>query len=589
MTADKDASAPKPDARRAPANRSYPWLQSYPKGIDWHLEVKPAPLTTLLDQSVSRCPDRPCTYFLGKTMAYREIGALVDRIARGLQDLGIGKGSHVGLLLPNSPAYVAFYFGILKTGATVVNYNPLYTPEELEQQVRDSATTIMVTFDLAMLFSKVEQLLAEGPLEKAIVCSFAGQLPAAKAMLFRLAKARQLARPRASRAAARIIPEADLIANDGRYRDPGIDPETDVAVLQYTGGTTGTPKGAMLSHANLAVNVEQVRAWVPGLTEGNERVMGILPFFHVFAMTTVLNIGVAIGGEMVLMPRFELEQALKLIHARRPTVLPGVPTLFNAMLHHHGIERYDLSSLKFCISGGAALPIEVKRSFETLTGCKLVEGYGLSETSPVATCNPVEGEVHTGSIGLPVPATVISIRDIEDRHRELPLGQDGEIYIGGPQVMLGYWNKPEDTSDVLIDGFLRTGDVGHIAEDGFIYIVDRLKDMINCSGFKVYPRRIEDAIYGHPAVAEVTVVGIPDQYRGEAPKAYIKLRPGQTATAAEILKFLEPHISKLEMPAEIEFRDTLPRTMVGKLSKKELRAEAQAATPAPARTSESGD
>ncbi|MHA1164232.1 MAG: AMP-binding protein, partial [Alphaproteobacteria bacterium] len=309
----------------------------------------------------------------------------------------------------------------------------------------------------------------------------------------------------------------------------------------------------------------------------NEKILGVLPMFHIFAMTTVLNFGVARGFEMILLPRFDLDQALKLISRTKLTIFPGVPTIYNAILHHPKIKSTDLSSLKFCISGGAALPIEVKRGFEEISGCSLVEGYGLSETSPVATCNPVGESPVEGSIGLPLPATLISIRDIDKHTKELPIGQDGEICIAGPQVMPGYWKKPKETKDTFTGKFFRTGDVGHMDEAGYIFIVDRLKDMINCSGFKVYPRRIEEAIYEMEAVEEVTVIGVEDEYRGEAPVAYIKLRDGHSATADEIFAFLKPKISKIEMPRDIEFRTELPKTMIGKLSKKELREEREKA------------
>lgn len=582
MTAVDRTSPPLPGrSESGPCDESqYPWLRSYPSGVNWDHPLYPQALTDPFDASVARYGDRACTYFLGRTKTYAEIGAAADRIARGLQLRGIGKGSKIGLLLPNTPTYVAFYYGILRTGATIVNYNPLYTVEELEAQVRDSETALMVTLDLKMLFDKVEALIARGSLKSAVICSFAGLLPTHKSLLFRLARARELARPAASAVAERLLPEAVLMDNDGRYDRVAIDPAEDVALLQYTGGTTGTPKGAMLTHANLSINIQQVMRWATNISEGNERIMGILPFFHCFAMTSVLNLGIAMGCEIVLMPRFDLKQALGLIHSKRPTVLAGVPTLFNAMLQEPSLKRYDLSSLKFCISGGAPLPIEIKRGFEAASGCTLVEGYGLTETSPVATCNPVSGPTREGSIGLPVPGTVISVRALDDPAGEVPLGENGEICIAGPQVMKGYWNKPEETRDSFVGEFFRTGDIGHMAPDGFIYIVDRLKDMINVSGFKVYPRRIEEAIYAHPAVAEVTVIGIPDAYRGETPKAFIRLREGARATAEEILAFLAPKLSKIELPSEIEFRDELPKTMIGKLSKKELRSEALATAPA---------
>ena len=576
MTSVKSKSS-KP-GRTSSSNRKtadYPWLKVYPKSVAWDRKLTPQPLGDMLDEAVGQFSGRKCTYFLGKSMTYAEIGALSDQLACGLQRLGVKKGVHVGLLLPNTPTYVAFFFAILKAGGTVVNYNPLYTVEELEGQVKDSKTKILVTLDLKLLFDKTEALLATGVLEKAIVGSFADLLPTIKSFLFRTLKSKELANPGASPHADRIVYERDLTANDGRYKKSEIKPLTDVAVLQYTGGTTGTPKGAMLTHANLTINVQQIRDWSSILDVGAERVMGILPFFHVFAMTTVLNFGVAMGAELILMPRFELSDALKLIKSQKVTVLPGVPTLYNAMLNYPKLKADDLASLKFCISGGAPLPIEVKRGFEAASNCALVEGYGLSETSPVATCNPVEGPAKEGSIGIPVPQTIISIRAIDESTKELDIGEDGEICIAGPQVMTGYWDKPEETKDTFVGKYFRTGDVGHMDDEGFTFIIDRLKDMINASGFKIYPRRIEEAIYEHPCVEEVTVVGIPDEYRGEAPKAYIKLKQGKAVTEDEIFEFLKPKISKLEMPSQIEFRDELPKTMVGKLSKKELRQEEQ--------------
>jgi len=565
--------------RSSSSNRKrpdYPWLKVYPKSVAWDRELTPQTLGDMLDEAVAQFSERRCTYFLGKSLTYAQIGALSDQLACGLQQLGVKKGVHVGLLLPNTPTYVAFFFAILKAGGTVVNYNPLYSIEELEGQVKDSQTKILITLDLKLLFDKTEALLATGVLEKAIVAPFASLLPTIKSFLFKTLKSKELSNPAASPHADRVVFEGDLITNDGGYKKTEIKPLTDVAVLQYTGGTTGIPKGAMLTHANLTINVQQIRDWSSVLDVGAERVMGILPFFHVFAMTTVLNFSIAMGAEMILMPRFELADALKLIKSQRVTVLPGVPTLYNAMLNYPKLKADDLASLKFCISGGAPLPIEVKRSFEAVSNCSLVEGYGLSETSPVATCNPVEGPAKEGSIGIPVPQTLISIRAIDEPANELAIGEDGEICIAGPQVMKGYWNKPEETKDTFTGKFFRTGDVGHMDDEGFTFIIDRLKDMINASGFKIYPRRIEEAIYEHPCVEEVTVVGIPDEYRGEAPKAFIKLKHGQAVTEDDIMEFLKPKISKLEMPSEIEFRDELPKTMVGKLSKKELREESQA-------------
>ena len=564
------AQAAPADARQPGA---YQWLNRYPKGVDWHQKFAPTPLYQLLDDAVAKYASRPCTNFLGKVSSYGEIGRMVDRAAAGLQKLGVKKGTKVGLLMPNCPTFIVYYFATLKAGGTVVNYNPLYTLEELTFQVKDSETELMVTLDLKLLFDKVEGLMKAGTLKRAVVASFPALLPGAKSVLFKLFKSKDLAHPTKSPVAASIVADADVRKNDGKYQKQAVDPLADIAVLQYTGGTTGTPKGAMLTHANVATNCRQGAAWATHLVAGNERVLAALPFFHVFAMTAVMNFAVANGAEIVIMPRFVLDDAMKLIDKTKPTVMPGVPTMFIAMLNHPKLASFDLSSLKFCLSGGAPLPVDVKQKFEKLTGCKLVEGYGLSEASPSVTCNPLEGPVKEGSIGQPLPGTIVSLRDLADPTREVPQGEKGEICIKGPQVMKGYWKRPEETANQLVGDYLRTGDVGIMDEEGFIFIVDRIKDLIICSGYNVYPRRIEEAIYEHPAVEEVTVIGINDGYRGEAPKAFIKLRAGAKATEDDIRKHLEPKISKIEIPAEIEFRDALPKTMIGKLSKKELKAE----------------
>ena len=561
----------------APANArqgaSYQWLNRYPKAVDWQMKLTPAPLYELLDQTAAKYGARPCTNFLGKVLTYGDIARQVDRATSGLQKLGVRKGTKVGLFMPNCPTFIVYYFATLKAGGTVVNYNPLYTLEELAFQVRDSETELMVTLDLKLLFDKVEGLMKQGALKRAVVASFPALLPGAKSVLFKLFKGKDLAHPSKSSMAANIIADADVVKNSGVYQKTAIDPLEDIAVLQYTGGTTGTPKGAMLTHANVSVNCQQGGAWAPNLVPGQERALAALPFFHVFAMTAVMNFALAQGAELIIMPRFVLDDAMALITKTKPTVMPGVPTMFIAMLNHPKLQSFDLSSLKFCLSGGAPLPVEVKEKFERLTGCKVVEGYGLSEASPSVTCNPVDGPVKEGSIGQPLPGTIVSLRDLADPTKEVVLGEKGEICIKGPQVMKGYWKRPEETANQFVGEYLRTGDVGIMDEEGFIFIVDRIKDLIICSGYNVYPRRIEEAIYEHPAVEEVTVIGIKDEYRGEAPKAFVKLKAGAQATEADILKHLEPKISKIEMPAEIEFRDALPKTMIGKLSKKELKAE----------------
>lgn len=574
MTADRQEGLANDTVATKPSSR-YPWLKTYPKNVDWHASLEAVALPTLLEKAAADYGSNSCTWFMGKTLSYSEINTLTDRVAAGLQKLGVRKGVNVGLFLPNTPSFVIFYYGILKAGGTVVNFNPLYTVEEITRQARDANLKLMVTHDLAPLFPKVEALLGNGAISSAIICPFAELLPTAKSVLFKLFKKKDISDWHASPHSDKIIASNTLTDIQATPEPVTFDLENDVAVLQYTGGTTGIPKGAMLTHANLSINTRQNVLWAPDLIDGEERVMGILPLFHVFAMTTVMNFAIAKAATMLLIPRFQLNDALKLIRKERPTIMPGVPTLYNAFMSAPDLRPGDLASLKFGVSGGAPLPIEIKRGFEKASGCHLVEGYGLSETSPSASANPISGVNKEGSIGIPLPGTRISIRSLEDPAKELPLGETGELCIAGPQIMKGYWQRPKETADAMLGEFFRTGDVGFMDVEGYTFIVDRIKDIILCSGFNVYPRMIEEAIYQFPGAEEVTVIGIPDRYRGEAPKAFVKLKPNVQATTEDILKFLEPKLSKIEMPAEIEFRDELPKTMIGKLSKKELRAEAK--------------
>ncbi len=554
---------------------AYPWLRSYPSDVKWETTFEPHILPALLDNAVARFGGNPATRFFGKTLSYADIAQQVNRTAKGLQKLGVTKGVNVGLLLPNCPAFIVYYFAIMKAGGTVVNFNPLYTVSELTHQAKDAEVQIMITLDLKATFPKARGLVDGGILKHAVVVPFRSMLPGVKSALFSLFKSRDVAD---WKGAPGVVSSIDLQNNDGKFTAPAVDVR-DVAVLQYTGGTTGVPKGAMLTHANLSINVQQIASWFPGLAvDGEERFLCVIPFFHVFAMTCLMNYAVSKSALMIMLPRFELEPTLKLIDTEKPTVMAGVPTLFNALAKAPTLKDHDLSSLKFCNSGGAPLPLEVKREFERVSGCKLVEGYGLSETSPVSHVNPPNGPVREGSIGFPVPGTIVSLREIGAPENEVPLGDKGEICISGPQVMKGYWKKPRETADTFVGEFFRTGDVAYMDEDGFAYIVDRIKDLIICSGFNVYPRRIEEAIYEHPGVEEVTVIGIPDEYRGEAPKAFVKLRSDQQVTQDELLQFLASKLSKIEMPSQIEFRNELPKTLIGKLSKKELKAEAMKPT-----------
>jgi long-chain acyl-CoA synthetase len=544
-----------------------PWLPAYPPEVDWAAPLPEFPLDRLLDQAVQRFGDDICIDFLGRRTTYADVGRLVARASKGFRALGVVKGTRVGLFLPNTPYYLICYYAILKAGGIVVNFNPLYAQREVEHLVADSGVSIIVTLDLKVTYAPVARLLGTHALTKLVVCAMADILPFASSWLFRLFK-------RGDRAAwqpdAGHVGFAALIDNDGIAPPVAIDPRHDVAVLQYTGGTTGTPKGAMLTHYNLLANAAQSELWFYRTVPGRERSIAMLPFFHVFAMTCIMNHSVATGGEIVMLPRFDLVTLLRTIAAKKPTFFAGVPTLFTAINNYKDIGKFDLSSIKMCVSGGAPLPVEVKSSFERLTGCVLVEGYGLSEASPVVACNPVDGVNKPGSVGLPYPGTTIEILSLDEPRQLLPAGHPGEICVRGPQVMPGYWNKPEETAQTLAGGRLHTGDLGYLDAEGYLFIVDRIKDVIIASGYKIFPRNVEEAIYLHPAVAECIVIGKADPYRGQTVKAFVVLRPGMTLTAAELAQFLADKLSTIEMPKEIEFRDSLPKTLIGKLSKKDL-------------------
>ena len=547
-----------------------PWLRAYPAGIDWAFDEPPATLTDLLDTAVARFRHRPALDFLGRRWSYGDLGAQVDRVAAGFSRLGAGPGTRIGLCLPNSPYFVIAFFAALKAGATVVNFNPLYVEAELAGQTADSGTTIMVTIDLEPIFGRVLGLLGRGTLKRVVACRFHRALRPLKGAAFRVANRRLLAS--VPRNDDRVVSFESLVASPPIARPPTVAPE-DIAVLQYTGGTTGTPKGVILTHANLAANCRQVQRWFADSRPGEERLLAVLPLFHVFALTTAMNAGLFWGAEIVLLPRFAPPQLLAALRRRRPTLFPGVPTLFKAILDHGATAR-DLASVRACISGGAPLPLEIKRCFEAASGCVLVEGYGLTEASPVCFCNPVHGENRAGTIGLPLPGVRAEIRALDDPARRVPEGERGELVIRGPNVMRGYWQRPAETAAVMTpDGWLRTGDVGIMDHDGYVTLVDRIKDLIICSGYNVYPRTVEEALYAHPDIAAATVLGMPDSYRGESVAAFVQLRPGATLTDAALHAFLRERLSPVELPRLIEIRAELPRTAVGKLSRKELRDE----------------
>jgi long-chain acyl-CoA synthetase len=555
--------APAPSAARVPQ----PWERSYPGGLEWAVEIPARPVSAILDEAVTAWPERPCLEFLGKRYTYAEVGDLVAKAAKGFQELGVTKGVRVGLFLPNSAYYVICYHAVLKAGGTVVNFNPLYADREIARQIRDSGTRIMVTMNLNTLYPKIVRHLADTCLEQIVVCPMSEALAFPKRALFVLFKRREVSSIPSD---AAHVGFKKLIANDGVPAAVAIDLERDVAVMQYTGGTTGVPKGAMLTHANLYRNAMQTQMWAMDLEPGQEKVIAVLPLFHVFGMTGVMNVALAAGAELILMPRFKVAETLTVIDKEKPTLLMGVPTIYSAINESKETEKFDLSSLKYCVSGGAPLPFAIKQKFERLAGCHLVEGYGLTEAGPVCTINPFGGLNKPNSAGLPLPGTLVEIVSLEDPDQTVPLGVVGEICITGPQVMAGYWNQDEETRAVLHDGRLRTGDVGYMDDDGYVFLIDRIKDLIISGGFNVYPRMVEEAIYLHPAVAECAVCGVPDKHRGEVVKAFVKLRGDVTLTGAELRAFLKDKLAPFEIPRKVEFREVIPKTLVGKPLRRQL-------------------
>ena len=550
------------------------WRRAYRHPGAWDLPLPPLSMVDMFDRAAAAHAGKPLIEFLGRHYSYNDVRDGANRVAAGLALLGYDTGDRIGLFLPNVPHYLAAYYGILKLGATVVNFSPLYTPAELAHQVADSGTRLLFTISATALLPTAIKVLNDSPLERLIVGSVAGALPGAKSVLYRWFSRKDIAdKPNDPR----IIAFSRLIANDGAHVAATIDPVEDVALIQYTGGTTGTPKGAMLTHQNLSANARQVNAIDPhpGM---EDRILGALPLFHVFANTCVLNRTVLNGGCIIMLPRFNAAQALGAINRSRVTAVPGVPTMYQALLDNPALAKTDFSHLRACISGGAPLAAELKARFEAATGATLIEGYGLSESSGVVSANPYEGAGKPGTIGQPVPATRVALVDKEDPSKPPAPGEPGEIIIAGPQIMKGYWQRPDADAEVFITDaagvrWLRTGDVGVIDEDGFVRIVDRLKDMIAVGGFKVFPSQIEAVLYTHPAVKEALVIGIPDTYRGEFPRAYVTLNDAAEATGAALTAWLNPQLGKHERVDDVVIRATMPKTMIGKLSRKDLVAE----------------
>jgi len=547
-----------------------PWIASYPPETAPSLEYPRVSLTHFLEQSAATYPDNNAIYFMGKRITYRELLDLSYQFANGLIKRGVKKGDRVAIMLPNLPQTVISYYGALFAGATVVMTNPLYTERELIHQLNDSGAETVITLDL--LYKRVTSVRSSTPLKRLIITSIGDYLPFFKRMLYPLVQKKDGHNPQVTYESD-VEPFLSVLKESAAIPVRAeVDAENDIALLQYTGGTTGVAKGVMLTHANLIANAVQCKAVMYKLNMGSERILGALPLFHVYGMTTVMNKGISIAAEIILVPKFDVKQMLELINKTKPTLFPGAPTMYIGLINHPDLQKYDLSSIEACVSGSAPLPVEVQIRFEELTGGRLVEGYGLTEASPVTHSNPIWGKSITGSIGLPWPDTDSCILD-PNSGEELPFGQIGELAVKGPQVMVGYWNRPEDTAAVLKDGWLLTGDMGYMDEDGYFYIVDRKKDMIIAGGFNIYPREVEEVLFEHPAIQEAAVIGVPDPYRGETVKAFIVWKQGMEASEEELEKHCREKLAAYKIPRLYEFRSELPKTMVGKVLRRQLQEE----------------
>ena len=554
-----------------------PWLKHYESVVPHSLTYPQVSLFGTLENSARKYPDRPALHLvlrylgpisLGARLSYRELLNEVNRFAAALHALGVRKGDRVALMLPNLPQFVIAFYGAMRVGAIVVNTNPTYTARELEHQFSDAGAETVIL--LSPFYARFKEIQADTPVRRVIVADVSDYVRAPfNALVDRnLRKDGLLAQVPEGEDVNRFRP----LLNAHPELPPAVDvAPDDIALFQYTGGTTGVPKAAMLAHCNLVANIEQIRAWMPSLVQGQERCIGALPFFHIYGMTVAMLFTIYHGSEVIILPNpRHIETIMQIIHREKASLYPGVPAMYIGIINHPDVKKYDLRSVKACLSGAAPLPMEVQIKFGEITGGRLIEGYGLTEAAPVTHANPIFGERRAGSIGLPWPDVDARIVD-PDTLEEQQAGQAGELWVRGPQVMRGYWNKADETKNVIAaDGWLRTGDIARRDEDGYFYIVDRLKDIIIVSGFNVVPREVEEVLFEHPKVQEAVAAGIPDSYRGESVKAYVVLKAGQTATADELIAFCKERLAPYKVPRQIEFRSELPKTMVGKFLRRVL-------------------
>lgn len=556
------------------------WHQHYPTDVRKNLHYPEVNIAQFLIDAATNFPKKQAIHFMGKVISYEELYVYADRLARGLGRVGVHKGDRVAIMLPNCPQAVIAYYGVLLAGAIVVQTNPLYMERELKQQLQDCGAVTIITLDL--LYKRIEKVRGSdyerGPLPKlknVIITSIKDGLPFPKNLLYPIKQKKEGFKDTIDYGKNGYLSWKSIVSKHSlSYERPTLADHNELAALQYTGGTTGTPKGVMLTHRNLVTNTMQTLEWCSRVKIGKERYLAALPLFHVFGLTVLMNMSVRSGGCLILLPKFEVEEILQTIDKCKPTIFPGAPTMYIALIRAAQKQNkpLDLSSIEVCISGSAALPLEVQEQFEALTGGRLIEGYGLTEASPVTHANPIWGRRKIGTIGLPFPDTDAAIVAIDSNER-LPVGELGELIVKGPQVMQGYWNKPEITAEVLEDGWLRTGDLAMMDEDGYFIIMDRIKDIIIASGFNVYPREIEEVLFEHPAIAEASVVGIRDAYRGETVKAFIVLRENHAVTIEQLDQWCRERLAAFKVPHQYAFRDSLPKTMVGKVLRRALAEE----------------
>lgn len=547
-----------------------PWLNRYDEGVPHHIDYPEVPLFEVIAEAAKKYPESACTIFKGARITYREMDALTDRLAAGLASIGIRQGDQVGIFMPNTPQFVMAYFAILKLGAIVVAVNPLYSPREIEHQANDAGIEIMLV--MSNFYNLIKDVQPKTKIRTVVVTNIKETLPSILAFLFTLTKEKK--------GGFRIeLAEGDhwmqdLINNHQPEDRPQVDVSADDnALFQYSGGTTGISKAAIAMHRNLVANALQIRSWMVLAEDGQETVLMAIPLFHVYGMVVGMLFGINIGAALVMIPNpRDLDDLLSNAQKYKTTIFPGVPTLYNAINNHPDVQagKYDLSSIKACISGSAPLMRETKENFEAVTGGVLFEGYGLSEAPTASHCNPLLGENRTGSIGLPLPDVDCRIVSLDDEVTDLSTGEIGELVIKGPMVMKGYHNMPTETANTLREGWLYTGDIARMDEDGYFYIVDRKKELIKPSGYQVWPREVEEVISENPKVLEVGVAGVPDPYRGETVKAWVVVKPGETLTEEDIKSWSSERLAKFKVPSQVEFRDELPKTTVGKILRREL-------------------